>query len=106
MRCVFHAVAPTSSFRRVTRAERQKFIAVIFVLFLARRDLGGETDGEVAAERVELVEDRDDAILDVEGWERNLQIFDNLGVDIGLTSLSKRFNVVVLIGKRIKNVFV
>ena len=71
LRCVFHAVAPTSSFRRVTRAKRQKFIAVIFVLFLARRDLGGETDGEVAAERVELVEDRDDAILDVEGRERN-----------------------------------
>ena len=63
MRCVFHAIAPTSSFRRVTRAERQKFVTVILILFFSCGKLGGKGGGKLG----EGVEDADDLRLNWEG---------------------------------------
>lgn len=54
--------------------EGEQLVPVVFVLLLPGGDLGGQAGGQVVAEGVEAVEDRDDAGLFFEGWDGNDKI--------------------------------
>ncbi len=49
----------------------EELVAVVFVLFMAGGDFGGQAVFEIADQRFEAVEDGDDFFLDVERWNRD-----------------------------------
>ena len=57
--------------------ERQKLIAVVFVLLLPRRDFGGKPFSDIRGQGVKLIKDFHNASLLLKGWERDLHLLNN-----------------------------
>ena len=55
----------------------QQLIAIVFILLLPGFDFGGETDGNIVAERVKAVKDADNFILHLKRGDGDIYFIQN-----------------------------